>query len=106
MTDVDAAKRIRRAIDLFRKSNPQHLNEINVVVFEQQMMPAFTDALLKSNSIQFNNASPKQAVHTTYPPVQVQNQAGSVTVKFGDILTSNCQAIFNTVGSDFNLQGC
>ena len=100
MTDVDVAKSIRQAIDIFQKSNPQHLNQINVVVFEERMLPAFKDTFLMSNSGQPNNASSsKQAV-------QMQNQIGNVTVTIGDILTSNCEAIFNTVGSDFNLQGC
>ena len=106
MTDIEVAKSIRKAIDMFRKSKPKHLNQINVVVFEKKMVPAFKDALLKSTIDQPNSAShSKQALQTTPAPVSMQSQAGSVTVTSGDILVSNCEAMFNTVGSDFNLKG-
>ena len=106
LNDIEVAKSIRKAIDLFKKTIPNYLKRIDVFVYENQMIPAFTSAF---KDTQKANTSPQQ----TYQSAQANlpnpaphfggTQSPTVLVQSGDILNSNCEVLVNTVGPDFNL---
>ena len=106
MNDVEVAKSIRKAIDLFKKTIPNYLKRIDVFVYENQMISAFTSAFKDTQKANTSPQQTYQSAQTNLPnPASYfgRSQSPTVLVQSGDILNSNSEVLVNTVGSDFNL---
>jgi len=108
MSDATVAGYIRKAIDEFRKTDPKHLKQVDVVIYEQRMLGAFQAAFSGSGSAAAKakvTKSPKTNPVAAVPSAAPRKGNVAVNVTGGDILTSNCEVMINTTGGDFNLSG-
>ena len=110
MDDAAAARYVRKAIDVFRKTDPKFLKQINVVVFEPRMLGAFKtamsgSALAAEKQSKSNKAKQVSSLPSFAPAPPLQRGNVAVNVTGGDIFASNCEVLINTTGNDYNLYG-
>ena len=89
------ARAFSQAIGSFMGKNPAVLTQINVVVYQQNMIGAFQMAL--------KNITPPQAQGNVF---QSTSAASGVVINVtgGDILKSTCEVMVNTTGGNFDLR--
>ena len=107
MSVSNVAQSFRKAIDEFKRTDPENLRRIDVVIYEKRMVQAFQDALTGQAPSKPSQAKQKPASKSAPKAVKkpLFHVRGGVKVSSGDILSSSCEVLINTTGSDFNLSG-
>ena len=105
MPPFGVGQAIKQAIINFTATNPINLKQIDVVIFEQRMLADFQLALTGSPSSQNATVSVDSTAANMPGSLKSSTSKNGVTVNVlgGDILSSNCDALINTTGKEFDL---